>query len=111
MVSIIELINNAKKGSAEAFLELVKTLERLCYFPLITRRQAWLGKDLVLVKHCTYILIDKRERQAYALVNMYGHYTVMTFDIEPSKSEHEISESICLYIEECEGIESAIKEK
>ncbi|GEM_PF-1937573 len=101
---IVELIDHAKKGDVNAFIELVNVLEQLCKYPLLTRRQAWLGKDLVLVKNCTYILIDKKEKLAYALVNMNGTYTVMKFDIEPTKNEQEISESICIYIEDVQRI-------
>jgi len=47
--SIVKLIDAVKRGDASAFLRLVKRIEEICRTSMISRREAWLGKDLVPV--------------------------------------------------------------
>ena len=99
---LLELINEIKSGSAEAFLQLVSRVETMLGNIIRTSRKIWFGSDLVLVRNCTYILLDLRERKAYALVPVGDTYTVISVDLNlvERRSEQELIDSICIYIED-----------
>ncbi len=99
---ILELISEIKRGSAEAFLQLVSRVETLFGDIIRTSKRVWFSSELVLVRNCTYILMDKREGKAYALVPVNDTYMVLNVDLDLTrgKSERELIESICIYIED-----------
>ncbi|NPB00345.1 MAG: hypothetical protein GXO10_03125 [Crenarchaeota archaeon] len=103
--SIVKLIDDAKRGDVSAFMKLVRRVEEICRRAIVNNRQVWLGKDLVLVNYCTYMLIDKQEKAAYVLLRCREYYTVMRLDISPmlNLSEREIAEALCVYVDDIES--------
>ncbi len=98
----LELINEVKSGSVEAFLQLIRRVEAQFSNIIKTSRKVWFSSDLVLIRNCTYILLDMREKKAYALVLIGDTYMVLSIDVklDYKKSEQEIIDSICIYIDE-----------
>ncbi len=108
--SIVRLIDYAKRGDVSAFLRLIRRVEELCRSSLLSRKEVWLGQDLVLVNYCTYMLIDKREGAAYVLIRTREYYTIMRLDITSllNQSEREIAETLCVYVDEIESVAKTV---
>jgi len=99
---LLDLICEVKRGSVEAFLLLISRIESLMSNVIRQTGRVWFSPDLVLVRSCTYMLLDKREGKAYVLVPVRDTYTVLCIDIKQDgeRSEQEIIDSICIYVDE-----------
>ena len=75
-----DLVMNVMVGDAEAFIKLIDFAERNYRKALYITGFVNIG-DYTLIKSCTYILIDRLNGVAYALVNN-GKPEVASFEVD-----------------------------
>ena len=75
-----DLVMNVMEGDAEAFIKLIDFAERNYRKVLYITGFVDIG-DYTLIKSCTYILIDRFNGVAYALINN-GEPEVASFEVD-----------------------------
>ena len=96
MPTLSELIRSIRHGSVESFLKLIDIFEKNYLF---TTRKINIG-PYVLVRSCTYMLIDELRNEVYVLVrHSEDIYEILKLNIKLNvENEDEICETICTYL-------------
>ncbi len=89
-----ELIARIELGDVDSFLELVKFVEDNYRKMLYTFGMVELN-DYVILKSCTYVVIDKELGFAYALVNDRGELKVVSYPIDSIEDAEALIADLC----------------